>query len=131
MVDPGPGQEPGKVGWHELYAADGAAAWKFYSEQFGWQATEKMDIGPDNVYQMFSFGAGKDTMGGMMTKDPQVPRPNWTFYFNVDKLDAAVERVTAGGGKLILEPMEVPGGMWIVQCLDPQEAIFALVAPAR
>jgi predicted enzyme related to lactoylglutathione lyase len=27
--------------------------------------------------------------------------------------------------------MEVPGGMWIVQCIDPQGAMFALVAPKK
>jgi uncharacterized protein len=25
--------------------------------------------------------------------------------------------------------MEVPGGSWIVQCSDPQRAMFALVGP--
>jgi predicted enzyme related to lactoylglutathione lyase len=36
--------------------------------------------------------------------------------------------VTKGGGKILLEPMEVPsGGMFIVQCQDPQGAMFALV----
>jgi predicted enzyme related to lactoylglutathione lyase len=28
-------------------------------------------------------------------------------------------------------PMEVPGGSWIVNCTDPQGAVFALVAPKR
>ena len=33
------------------------------------------------------------------------------------------------GGKIINGPMEVPGGSWIVQCKDPQGAMFALVGP--
>ena len=33
----------------------------------------------------------------------------------------------AGGGQILKGPMEVPGGNWIVQCTDPQGAIFALV----
>jgi uncharacterized protein len=28
-------------------------------------------------------------------------------------------------------PLAVPGGQWIVQCLDPQGAMFAMVAPER
>ncbi|MGA8412896.1 MAG: VOC family protein, partial [Xanthobacteraceae bacterium] len=28
---------------------------------------------------------------------------------------------------IINGPMEVPGGSWIVQCKDPQGAMFALV----
>lgn len=129
--NPGPGTAPGKVGWHELYAEDGAVAWKFYSEQFGWRATEKMDIGPEAVYQMFSFGDGAETVGGMMTREPHIPRPAWLFYFNVDKLDAAVQRIQENGGQITLPAMEVPGGMWIAQCRDPQNAPFAIVAPAR
>ena len=35
-------------------------------------------------------------------------------------------RVKANGGQLLDEPMQVPGGDWIVQCLDPQGAEFAL-----
>ena len=46
-------------------------------------------------------------------------------------LDAAVARVLEGGGKVVLEPQQVPGGSWIVNCTDPQGAFFALVAPQR
>ena len=34
----------------------------------------------------------------------------------------------ANGGKVLMGPMEVPGGAWIVQCQDPQGAMFALTA---
>jgi predicted enzyme related to lactoylglutathione lyase len=57
--------------------------------------------------------------------------PAWLFYFNVDAADAAAARVTANGGQLLMGPMEVPGGSWILQAMDPQGAIFALVAPRR
>lgn len=66
-----------------------------------------------------------------MTKPANVPTPAWLFYFNVAAIDAAAERVRSGGGQIINGPMEVPGGSWIVQCLDPQGAMFALVAPQR
>jgi predicted enzyme related to lactoylglutathione lyase len=35
--------------------------------------------------------------------------------------------VKAGGGQVLNGPMEVPGGDWIVQALDPQGAMFAVV----
>ena len=31
------------------------------------------------------------------------------------------------GGKIMMGPMEVPGGDWIIQGTDPQGAFFALV----
>ena len=35
--------------------------------------------------------------------------------------------MTAGGGTVLNGPMAVPGGGWIIQALDPQGAMFALV----
>ena len=39
--------------------------------------------------------------------------------------------VTDNGGKLSMGPLQVPGGGWILQCMDPQGATFALVACKR
>jgi predicted enzyme related to lactoylglutathione lyase len=57
--------------------------------------------------------------------------PYWNFYFVVDGIDAAAERVTQGGGRIIMGPMEVPGGGWVLQAFDPQGAVFALVSQER
>jgi predicted enzyme related to lactoylglutathione lyase len=70
-------------------------------------------------------------MGGMMTKMPEAPRPHWVYYINVDAIDAAIGRIASAGGKVVHGPQQVPGGSWIVNGIDPQGAIFALVAPKR
>ena len=101
----------------------------FYSTLFGWTKAEHHDMGPMGIYQMFATGG--ETIGGMMTKPPAVPAPCWLYYFNIDAIDAAASRVQAGGGAILNGPMEVPGGHWIVQCRDPQGAVFCLVAPRR
>jgi predicted enzyme related to lactoylglutathione lyase len=116
---------PGHAGWHELYAADWEKAFAFYNELFGWQKAEAMDMGQMGTYQLFSVGG--QTIGGMFNKPPTVPAPGWLFYFNVGDIDAATERVKAGGGRILIDPMEVPGGGWIIQGMDPQGAMFALV----
>ena len=67
----------------------------------------------------------------MMTKTAQTPAPFWLYYFNVEAIDAAIERVTSAGGTIVNGPMPVPGDRWIVQGLDPQGAMFALLAPKR
>lgn len=118
---------PGHAGWHELHALDGAKAFDFYSGLFGWTKDQTMDMGPMGVYQLFAMGG--PAAGGMMTKMPQSPAPFWIYYFNVPEIRAAEARVKSGGGQVINGPMEVPGGSWIVQCIDPQGAMFALVAP--
>jgi predicted enzyme related to lactoylglutathione lyase len=117
---------PGTVGWHELMAADGAAAFDFYSSQFGWAKGEVHDMGPMGLYRIFDVD-GVPT-GGMMTKPPNLPAPFWTYYFQVDGINAAVERIKAGGGTVLIGPHQVPGGSWIVQGKDPQGAMFALVS---
>jgi uncharacterized protein len=113
----------GRVGWNELLAADGAKAWAFYTELFGWQKgeTNLSTVGP---YQQFS--AGGQAIGGIMTKPATVPVSCWLYYFNVGDIDAAVQRVRAGGGHILSGPSQVPGGNWIAQCTDPQGAMFAL-----
>ncbi|ANT52608.1 VOC family protein [Mesorhizobium amorphae] len=126
---PVPASTPGHIGWHELYASDWKAAFDFYSGQFGWTKGDSMDMGPMGTYQ--TFGAGPESGGGMMNKPQQIPVPVWQFYFNVPAIDAAAKRVTDNGGKILMGPMEVPGGSWIVQCQDPQGAHFALMAPVR
>ena len=57
--------------------------------------------------------------------------PAWCYYFNVEAIDAAVERVKAGGGQLVNAPMSVPGDSWILHATDPQGAFFCLLAPKR
>ena len=122
---------PGTVGWHELYAADGKTAFAFYEKLFGWTKDQTLDMGPVGTYQLFKTG-GEHAMGGMMTKPAQMPVPSWGFYVNVaGGIDAAIERVTKGGGKIMNGPIQIPGGSWIVQAMDPQGAISPLVAPKR
>ena len=95
----------------------------FYGELFGWQKADA-DIGDMGTYQRFS--AGGQTIGGILTKPPMIPTPYWIYYFNIRDLDAAVQRVKTGGGQILDGPIEVADGSWIVRCIDPQGAIFAL-----
>lgn len=125
---PAPGT-PGHVGWRELHAGDLEAAKSFYSGQFGWTMTDAVPMGEMGDYQLFDTAEGQS--GGMMRKPAEVPAPFWVFYFNVDGIDAAAERVRAAGGTVVMEPMEVPGGDWVLQGADPQGAFFGLLAPGR
>lgn len=126
---PVPMTTPGHVGWHELYTTDWAAAFDFYSGQFGWTKGEPFDMGEMGIYQIFH--AGGEPVGGMMNKPDNMPSPVWQFYFNVEDIDAAAARVSANGGTIVMGPQEVPGGSRILMATDPQGAWFALVAQRR
>jgi predicted enzyme related to lactoylglutathione lyase len=124
---PAPGT-PGHVGWSELHAGEWQSAFDFYATLFGWTKDRAVDMGPMGTYQLFAFGG--PAFGGMLTKmQPDTP-PGWMYYFNVSNLDVAVETLKAGGGQLLHGPVEVPGGSWVAQCMDPQGVPFALVKPA-
>lgn len=115
---------PGHCGWHELVTSDHKAAFAFYGELFDWENNESMPIGEMGDY-CFIDHAGQ-RIGAMMTAGA-----GWTtrstYYFNVPSIEAAVPRITGGGGTVTMGPHEVPGGMHIVMAIDPQGAAFALV----
>jgi predicted enzyme related to lactoylglutathione lyase len=125
---PAPEGTPRHIGWRELYADDSEAAFEFYSRAFGWQLSRDFDMGPMGVYKIFGLEGGE--MGGMMVKPETMPSPSWIFYFTVPSIDAAAKLVTEAGGQIINGPREVPGA-WVLQCLDPQGAMFALTAAER
>ncbi|MCG2640962.1 MULTISPECIES: VOC family protein [Bradyrhizobium] len=115
--------QPGRVGWHELLAEDRRTVFPFYGKVLGWrQASAELD--PASVYDLFSV-AGQ-TIGGMLTKLPSVANACWLHYFNVEDIGAAARRVMTGGGRVLHQPIELPDGGWIVRCVDPQGALFAL-----
>lgn len=117
---------PGRPAWHELHTRDWEAAFAFYEGLFGWKKAEAIDMGPMGTYQIFATG---DLSIGGMFNNPEAPAPFWLYYFVVEDIDAAVERTTNAGGKIINGPVQVPGEMWIINAIDPQGAIFALVGP--
>ncbi len=117
---------PDKVGhgaWHEMHAADGPAATAFYADLFGWSRGHAIDLGANGVYQLMTHD-GRD-IGGILT-DREMPRPVWLIYFRVDGIERAARRITEAGGQVVYGPMEVPGGSWIVNGIDPEGAMFAL-----
>jgi predicted enzyme related to lactoylglutathione lyase len=75
------------------------------------------------IYQLFDVG-GRN-LGGIMT-DTRFPRPAWLIYFRVDGIERAAHRIVEASGQVIHGSMEVPGGGWIVNGLDPEGAMFAL-----
>jgi uncharacterized protein len=119
------GPNPGSCSWNELNTSDLPAAVDFYTSQFGWTKGDVMPMGAMGDYQFLQLG--ERTLGAAM-KVPNEGQPaNWTYYFRVSDIDAAVDRVKARGGQIMHGPQDVPGGDWIIIGMDPQVAVFALV----
>ena len=120
--------QPMHHSWHELATSDLPEGIKFYEQIFGWKKQSEFDMGDMGIYYM--FGRDRFTYGGMMKKPAEVPYSYWLHYIQVDSADAAAERATKAGGKLMVGPMEVPGGDRVAILNDPQGAWFAVHSKA-
>ncbi len=115
----------GHCAWNELLTSDPAGAEEFYSRLFGWEKAETMDMGEMGPYAMFT--SNKVMAAGMMRKPEEMPMSAWAYYFRVPHIEAAARYVTANGGQMLTQPMEIPGGEFVFQGLDPQGAMFSLI----
>ena len=116
----------GHCAWTELSTSDPEAAKHFYGQRFGWVKDGDMEMGPMGKYEFLRHG-DKGMIGALMPMMPGASHPVWTYYFRVPDIDAAVETITANGGTVTTEPMEIPGGDYSMNAVDPQGAHFALV----
>ena len=118
---------PGTVAWNELLTSDPAAAARFYKEICGWDArTEEM--GSMGSYSLFSIG-GKDC-AGMMKMPPEAGAPpSWVSYFEVADVDASAKKTSDLGGKLHVQPTDIPEIGRFSVAADTTGATFALFKP--
>lgn len=128
-MPPPPAMTPGTVGWCELLTDGWEKAFDYYSGLYGWTKGEAVDMGEMGTY--LTFMQVGDQGGGMMNKLAHIPMPYWGFYFTVEGIDDAAKRCTDNGGQITFGPMEVPGGQWVVNCMDPQGAHFSMVSNTK
>ncbi|HEY7005976.1 MAG TPA: VOC family protein [Sphingomicrobium sp.] len=117
----------GRCAWNELSTSDPNAARRFYGDQFGWTSDDFMPMGEHGEYRFVdNKGLRLGAIAGTMHGQP----PHWRYYFRVPSVGRAKETAEAHGGKIVMGPMEVPGGDHIIIGIDPQGAEFALVGKA-
>lgn len=121
--------QPQHVRWNELATSDPDGAIAFYTRHFRWRQEGDMDMGAMGKYQ---FLYQDDVMiGAVMPRMPQMPVSLWTYYIGVDDIDRAVRAIEHGGGKIYNGPMEIPGGDYALNAMDPQGSSFGLVGPRK
>jgi predicted enzyme related to lactoylglutathione lyase len=117
----------GHCQWNELVTTDPVAAVGFYTRTMGWQKGDVMNMGPMGDYQ-FLIGGGQ-RFGAAMRRAAGAPL--WRYYFGVDDIDRAARAIVAGGGRLLQDPQQVPGGGWAAAAVDPQGAEFGIAGPRK
>lgn len=119
----------GHVSWNELFAPDDAAALAFYGKQFNVTAAGSMPMGEMGDYTFIANTESKGDAVGAVMRTPPGAKSGWGFYFRVPEIQAARAAVEAGGGSVRQDPMQVPGGEWVINCTDPEGVSFGLVSP--
>jgi uncharacterized protein len=118
----------GAFSWCELMTTDLQAAEAFYVNLFGWTMAD----GPVEGMEYRVMSAGGQPIGGMMTIPPDMPPmpPHWGTTVTVEAVEATLQKVEALGGKVLMQPQEIPtvGKFAIIQ--DPQGAVITVITYA-
>lgn len=117
---------PGNFIWHDLAAADTAAAQDFYRAVFGWTAiTERANGG--QFIRLQSGGHEVGSMYALSCKEREHGVPShWTSYVCVENIEAATRSIEAAGGVVLVRPFEVEGVARIALIADTLGSVMGL-----
>jgi len=105
--------------WADLSSSDAEASREYYGKLFGW----KIEVSPDPQYGGYAIAkiGDKDVAGIGPQMSPDAPTA-WTVYIGSHDAADTAKKIEAGGGKVVVPPMEVgdQGSMVILQ--DPSGA---------
>jgi uncharacterized protein len=110
------------VTWFEIGAPDVEAARAFYGELFGWSFT------PDGSYTLITAPGAAGPSGGIFDTGGNIP-PYAVFVVKVADVAATAARTEELGGKIVVAPMTLEGGMAVAYLTDPNGSMFALFSP--
>lgn len=112
--------EPGALAWNDASVDDVASAQAFYSEVFGFHFDEIEGAGGYST-----FGVGERPLGGLGGRVEGAPQ-GWGCCFAVASTDAAVDTVTAAGGRVTMPAMDTPWGR-VAVLEDPWRQSFSVM----
>ena len=108
----------------ELQAADLDRATKFYEDVFGWKIARW-----DGEQKYWTVMTGDDAQpginGGIMERDARFPSP--VNILDVPDVDDYSEKVTAGGGKIVMPRHAVAGVGYCAYCADTEGNVFGIM----
>src|SRR3954453_16226963 len=122
-----PDYAPGTPSWVELSSPDTDASAAFYGGVMGWSATEPGPVEETGGYRLFQEGDARvaGLMGHMQEGQPTA----WATYISVADADETAAKVSAGGGNVIVEPMDVMDIGRMAFFTDPGGAAFGVWQP--
>ena len=109
----------GHATWVELATPDPDGALAFYGKLFGWTKQGSMPMGAMGDYIFFG-SSESDRPGAIMSSETTGAQPQWMAVFQVADIDAAIAKVTSGGGKVLKGPNEISGGAFSINVADAE-----------
>ena len=119
--------EAGRFVWRDLLTRDVSAAKRFYEELFGWRFEDTTRS--DRPYVLARAG-GMLVAGIVDVSANADAAPQWLSYMAVADVDKTVAQVRADGGKILVEPLNVPIAR-VAAVADPQGAPLGLAQLRR
>lgn len=112
----------GKFVWRELSTRDPERATRFYSEVFGWKITT---VPMGDAYTYYLVNNGEKQIAGFAPKMPDDQSPEgWVGYVSVESVDETAERAKSLGGKVFVEPADIPEVGRFSVFSDPQGGVI-------
>lgn len=115
----------GAFSWNELMSTDVEGAKAFYGELLGWQ----LEACPDSEMEYIMAKAGDTQLAGMMTipEEAKGMPASWGGYITVDDVESTAKKVEQLGGKVCMEPQDIPNVGRFVVVQDPQGAVITFI----
>ena len=108
---------------------------EFYREAFGWQ-TEALGPGMGDYVLATTTESGSAgptkpgaINGGFFQRNPDWPAQHPSVVIAVDDVRQAMEKVTQAGGKVLGDPMDIPGVGQYVSFMDPEGNRVSMLQP--
>jgi predicted enzyme related to lactoylglutathione lyase len=117
--------EPNTFCWNELYTHDLDAAERFYTSLFGWNSKRATSSDGIKLIELYNRKRPAATMMEIQPEWGPMP-PAWGVYFAVASCEAAIAQVKDLGGKVLLEPRNIPPGRFAV-IQDPQGGVSSII----
>jgi len=119
--------DSGRFVWHDLMTKDVGAAKRFYGDLFGWRFEDTKRGGRPYVLAR----SGPTLVAGFVDVSSNANAgPQWLSYMSVADVDKTVALVRNDGGKVLLEPRDLPNARAAV-IADPQGAPLGLAQLKR
>lgn len=117
--------QPNAYAWAELNTRGIDKARAFYQKIFGW-GTKISPMGEgQGDYTEFQV-KGNSIAGGTEIQQPAQVPPHWLIYFGAADVDASAKKAAQLGGKVMVGPMDFPGGRFAIAS-DPKGGAFGIL----